>query len=174
MRVVLIVVLSLLLISISLAKQEVFEMGPYNVSFDLNATGKYQLKDGNITCSETYEGAKYNTYTKMLSDSNNFVVIVIVYFANKMDKSTNHMQNEVNDYLMRSGYNLKDTNYRVFGAKNVFFGIGENFDRDRMFVAEYWLTHPYKGDSNVLIVSTYPWEGETLSLLKTIDVKRIS
>jgi hypothetical protein len=157
----------LLLISVPSAKNESLIMGPYNVSFDLNTTQPY-LVNNSTKHSETYWGTKYDTYTIMLNSSRNFALITVVDFK-YMKQSANDTQSGVEDFLQGLSYN-HTINNRTIDDQSGILGIGVNSAGDFMYAAQYWPTFKASCNTNVLIVSNYPWDDGTLSLLKTIHV----
>ena len=167
----LIIVLSLLLVSVSLAKHESLIMGPYKVSFDLNTTQEYKVNNATNKPSETYCGVKYETYTTVLYNNNNFALITIASFADKMNK--NDIQYNVEDFLRGLNYYNIETHNRTIDNQSGVLSVGVDSNGDCMFAAQYWPTFNTSGDTNVLIESNYPWDNETLSLLKTIRIKLI-
>ena len=146
-------------------------MGPYKVSFDLNTTQEYRVNNATTKPSETYCGAKYETYTTILNNSNNFALITVAYFADKMNK--NDIQYNIEDYLRGLNYYNIETLNRTIDNQSGVLSVGVDSNGDCMFAAQYWPTFNTSGDTNVLIESNYPWDNETLSLLKTIRIKLI-
>ncbi len=171
MRMVLIIILSLFLISVSLAKHESLIMGPYQVSFDLNTTKEYRVNNTTAKHSETYCGAKYDTYTTLLNNNNEFALITVAYFVDKMNKSYDTKSNE--NFLEGLKYHDIKTYNRTIDNQSGILSVGENSNGDCMFAVQYWPTFNTSGYTNVLIESNYPWNNEMLDLLKTIRVELI-
>jgi len=127
-----ILVLFLLLMSVSFAKQESLEMGSYNVSFNLNTTQGYNIS--NVTeHSETYCGAEYEVFTTILNNSHNFAFIVLTCFSLNMDKSQDLMQYEIEKYLGGLAYNDIATYGRKIDGRDAIIGKGVNSNGDCLF-----------------------------------------
>jgi len=176
MRILPILILFLLLVSLSSAKQESLIMGPYKVSFDLNTTQAYNINNAiPATYGETYGGISYVTYTTQINDSNNTALIIISYFSsNQMDKEIYAMKSSIQDSLSNSPYYDSDIYDRTIDGNAGILGVGENFKGDsQRFLAEYWPMFNASGDTKIRIQSGYPWENGTLSLLRTIHVELI-
>jgi hypothetical protein len=173
MRMTLIMVLSLLLVSVSLAHQESLITGPYKISFDLNTTEDYRVN--NMTKnSETYCGMKYEAYTMVLSTDYNLALITVTHFADKMDKSIYNIQNYINILLSSLNYYSIVIHNRTIDNQSGVLGVGVNTYGDCMYAAEYWPIFSTSGETNVQIETNFPWENETLSLLRTISIKMIN
>lgn len=173
-----VIVLSLLLVSTSLAKYESLTIGPYRISYNLESTQPHSISNA-TKHSETYCGEKYHAYTTMLSSNGNFAFITIADFEeDNMSKSPFSTKSEIEDFLQGfSYYNIRFYNRTVDNQEGVL-GVGVNHNGDLMYAAQYWM----KSDAtcinastctNVLIESNYPWDNGTLSLLKTIRVEPI-
>jgi len=73
------------------------------------------------------------------------------------------------DFLQGLSYN-HTINNRTIDNQSGILGIGVNSSGDFIYAAQYWRTFKAPCNTNVLIVSNYPWDDGTLSLLKTIHV----
>jgi hypothetical protein len=176
---VLTIFLSLLLVTAASAKYESLIIGPYNISFDLNTTRNYSLSNATKQ-SETYCGAKYDTYTIILSNKSNSALITIADFKNKIDKGINNIQSNFEDYLRGLNYYNNIVTYnRTIDNQSGVISVGLNSNGDPMFAAQYWAKRNSSSikkpnassETNVLIMSNYPWDDGTLNLLKTIHVE---
>lgn len=174
MRISIILILSLLLVSVSSAKQESLTMGPYKVSFDLNTTQEYSINNTiPVEYAETYGGISYVIYQTKINDSNNIAFITVNHFSsNQMNKDIDEMKSNIRDVLSNSPYYDCDTYDRIIDGKSGVLGVGENYEGDsNWFLAEYWPMFNMSSDTKVSINSYYPWYDGTLSLLKTIHVE---
>jgi hypothetical protein len=174
-RMELIMGFSLLLASVSLAENESLIAGPYKISFDLNAT--HSANNTTETHSETFSGSRYDAYTIMLNNSNNFAFITALHFAENL---SNNMSKDdkgvyfVEDFLLGFDcYNIT-MHERTIDNRSGVISVGVDSNGNPMYAAQY---RPMldasciKGETEVLIVSNYLWDDGTLSLLKTIHVE---
>jgi hypothetical protein len=174
MKLLPILILSLLLVSVSSAKQESLTMGPYKVSFDLNTTQEYSINNTiPVQYGETYGGTSYVIYQIIINDSNNSASILVNYFANQMEKDIDTIKSNIESSSYE--HNKYDrTYYRTIDGKLGVLGVGENYAEDSpQFYAEYWPMFNVSGDTGIRIFSSYPWDDGTLSLLKTIHVEMV-
>ncbi len=176
MKKLMIFLVILVLISLSPAKQEAVTLGPYKVSFDLNTTQEYNINVSKPIHSETYGDIKYTAYMFDLEDSSSNIplarITVFSYNDSSMDKSIKKMDSSTKQSLYSLGYHNIKTNYRIIDETQGILGTGDRYDAPSLFFAVYWPnTFNNLGDTWVSIRSIYPWEPETLSLLKTIHVE---
>jgi hypothetical protein len=172
----LIVVLFLLLVSLSMAKEQSLNMGQYNVSFDLNTTLAYNSSNTSFKDGGTFGGTKYQTCSVWLNSTNNFALLTIAQFDDAMNGDLTSTESSISEFLNELGYEVTLYNITIDG-RNGILGIGEDYNGDSMFAAQYWysqkscsnnyLEHNY---TNVLIESNYPWNNATFSLLKSIHI----
>lgn len=174
---VLIIVLSLLLISVSSAKDESLILGQYNISisFDSNFTTLAYSVNHTSLKGGTYGGTGYLTNTTWLNSTSNFALITVAHFNNTMCEDPDNTESSVNDFLQELKYSsIKIYNMPIDGQKNGILGVGVNSNGDSMFAAQYWQkSSKYfdtPSDINVLIESNYPWDDGTFRLLQSIRV----
>jgi hypothetical protein len=173
MRMIHAIAISLVLASVSVAQQENLTVGPYKVCFDLNAAQEYNI-DNLIKHSETYCGFKYDAYTIIPSTSKNLALVTIVHFADEMNTSGCNMQNCIETLLESLNCTSIEIHTRAIDNQTGVLGVGANPDNQWIYAAEYWPTLNASGDTNVLIQSNYPWDNETLNLLRTITIEWVN
>ena len=176
MRAILILVLSLLLITVSSAKHETVTVGPYEVSFDLNTTQEYNINVTKPIYSDTYGGIKYVAYIFDLKNTSLNIplarITVFLYNNTSMEKSIEKMDSSTKQSLYGLGYHNVKTYNRIIDGQQGILGTVDRYDAPSLFFAVYWPTTSNNlGDTWVSIRSIYPWEPETLSILKTIHVE---
>jgi hypothetical protein len=171
MRILLILIMSLLLIMVSSAKQESLTMGPYKVSFDLNTTDKYYVSHGPINHEETYGGIKYVMFTGFISSNGSSYanIEITCVDSNEIDRSLDKAKSGIKDLLQANGFHYVDIYNRVINGEPGILEVGKNYGGDVLFCASYWLLN----NTCIMIQSNYPWDDGTLSLLKTIRVELV-
>jgi hypothetical protein len=175
MKLFLILILSLLLMSVSSAKQESLIMGPYKVSFDLNTTQKYEINNTEVKYGETYGGTEYVRYNREVKNNSNLgVIIQTTYYTDTMNKDVYDSKSDLETVFQNldNYYNIKSYE-RLIDDQPGALVVGKNLEGDSLFAAGYWPKLNLSGDTQMVIISTYPWENGTLSLLKTIHVEMV-
>lgn len=171
MRIELIIGFYLLLVSVSLAEHESLIAGPYKISFDLNATHNANITETHL---ETFSGTKYDTYTIILNNTNNFAFITAVHFSENISEDDHNVEGFLRGF---DCHDITPPYERKIDNQTGILCVGVTPDGDIMYATQYWPKLDMsciKGETNVQIDSNYPWDDGTLAILNTIHVELCS
>ena len=179
-----VLILIFLFTSTVAAESDSVTIGPYKVSFDLNIFENYSIDTTGPKDSETlYDNTPFRGYFVTVNSSKYYAIISISRFGRIMyTKNETDMQNQ--KAVLASACDdqyVHTINQRIDGHDGLMsmsnncnlknFGhIGHN-----TFLAEYWIDEVDNyGNTSCMILSSFPWENGTASLLKTIHVEELS
>jgi hypothetical protein len=167
-----------MLSSVALAAPETHQVGPYNVSFNLNTNMKYQVQQVNPQGNSIV--TSYILVVK--TDNTTGASIKINEFKSPVD-STPQMQGFLTMYSMGArGINATLPMNQTIDGKDGFLLSGVPFPGSnapagyKVFQAQFWLDSKQcecgpvtVGTTSVDVTSTYP-QDVTMNLLKNLDV----
>lgn len=176
MKLLLAATLVLMLSSMALAAQDSQELGPYTVSFDLNAN--YQVQFGQPMQSEIA-----NAYSmRLFVDNSTAAVIGITEYAQPTDATLKvHESMMAMSMLMREGLNVTSVEDMSIDGKNGFLFASEPIEAvagapGTVYKAMYWLDSqdcecgPVSvGTTSVIVTSSFPLD-VTKGLLSSLHV----
>lgn len=176
MKLLLAATLVLMLSSMALAAQDSQELGPYAVSFDLNAN--YQVQFGQPMQSEIA-----NAYSmRLFVDNSTAAVIGITEYAQPTDATLKvHESMMAMSMLMREGLNVTSVEDMSIDGMNGFLFASEPIEAvagasGTVYKAMYWLDSqdcecgPVSvGTTSVIVTSSFPLD-VTQSLLSSLHV----
>jgi hypothetical protein len=151
--------------------------GPYNVSFDLGLPNEaYTVTVSEPKEKESLGGDKsieYNIFIKNETGISRIASIGLTKKELKTFLTPEEMEMSMKSYLPGSGSTNVETSVREIDGKP---GAIAAWDQDisglemKMYQASYY---PFQ-DTMTFITSSYPWDKETLSLLKSIHIDKIN
>jgi hypothetical protein len=172
---IMILIMSFALIMPTIAEQENLILGPYEVSFDMGIEELLNWVVSKPIYSEPMDGSltftKYSATVATLTESQFYselkrlgrtpsthtVYINIIRYNSTKDESLNGTKTMVESAISK----------RTIDGRSGTIGTASS---GAVYVADWWL------DNNTIasVISTYPWDEGTLSLLKTVHIERIN
>jgi len=170
-------IISSSLIMPTIAEQENFILGPYAVSFDMGIDELMNWVVSEPINSESMDGSltftKYSATVAMLTESQFYselkrlgrtpssgtAIINIIQYNSTRDESANGTKT-----MIQSA-----TSKRTIDGRNGTIGSSKR-DTFTLYVADWWV----ENNTIASVISTYPWDEGTLSLLKTIHIEKIN
>ena len=163
-----------------IAEPDSVTTGPYNISFDLGMpVSEYRITIDPPKESELLGGEKYNTYNMEIKDKSEtsaipgFATIGIVQYESEIQLSPDDMIEALREK------NPDTTKRKIDGSDGAISKMqlktterGQTSIADVFYVRFYLNADPKH--SVCTIVSIYPWDEGTLSLLKTIHIEKIN
>mgnify|MGYP000859072100 FL=1 len=167
-----------------IAEQENFILGTYKVSFDLGIEDLRNWVVDGPKNSESMDGSYFTAYSvheapitesqfyselKRLgrAPSADAVSISIYQYNSTDDLSMNGTATKV-EALLKEKIGCTINKRTIDGRRGT---IGSQIKDDHTtYVADWWV----ENNTSAFVVSTYPWDEGTLSLLKTIHIEKIS
>lgn len=171
MRSIAIIAFLALLITPSVAEPDSVVIGPYNISFDLGLPkSEYAINTDQIVeqPQNTMGRTQYNLFIENVSDTNKSVTFLLSDY--EVPSSASFSPENSIEQLQKGqplSATVKET--RTIDGKGGV--IGESEPGMEPFYLVIYFPTPYL---NVEIVSTYPWDEGTLSLLKTIQIEKVN
>ena len=176
MKLLLAATIVLMLSAIAIAVPDSQQLGPYTVSFDLNAN--YQPQNAQPVETETA-----NAYQmRLFVDNSTFAVIGITEYAEPTDATLQvHKSLMPMNMIIREGLNATNVEDKTIDGKEGFLVTSEPFQAavdapSSVYRAMYWLDSqgcecgPVSvGKTSVIITSTFP-QDVTESLLSSLQV----
>jgi hypothetical protein len=175
MRPLWIVLLIAVLISPALADHEMIQLGPYNVSFDMNTTANYGIIKDEPSGGITYQGIPFVRYNLSVEGEEGSAFLILTNYNESMVADTNANMGLVQNVLAITGCD-KPKLYRVSidgkpGALgNCRFPSGVILVSASYSPDGAQQDREYLGKTNVAVLSTFPWE-ITRDMLYTLAVK---
>lgn len=159
MRVMLILFLAFLLASTASAKQEIMTAGDYDVFFDVENTGTYSL-------NTTEDGPGF----MIRVDGESGSAMILGREAKQADLES--LKSIITDLFSSLEIDDVDLYTRTIDGYMAILGVGETApDEPPIFIASYPMYHGAYGYAlDVLVVSKFPWENGTESLLNTLSI----
>lgn len=159
-----------------IAEQENFILGTYKVSFDLGIEDLRNWVVDGPKNSESMDGSYFTAYSvheapitesqfyselKRLghTPSSDTAIINIIQYNSTRDESANGTKT-----MIQSA-----TSKRTIDGRNGTIGSSKR-DTFTLYVADWWV----ENNTIASVISTYPWDEGTLSLLKTIHIEKIN
>lgn len=177
MKILLAATLALMLSATAMAAPNSQQLGPYNVSFDLNATS-YQIQLAQPINMETFDAYRMNLFI----DNSTFAVITITEYAELQDATMKvHKTLMPSNMILREGLNASLAEDMVIDGKDGLLVVAEPLVTDSIepyivYRAMYWLDSTdcecgplSAGKTNVVVTSTLPRD-LTEKLFSTLHV----
>jgi hypothetical protein len=156
--------------------------GPYNISFDLGLPlGAYTVAIQNPVVGETLGGDTKRTYRVDVADNKGIShnVKIILEMRESMEVFSGATIAGGLQIAVAKLYEDVEAAQRIIDGKSGAVAKGTRYTNDNKLKVtikedEYFINYyPYK-DTSAFILSTFPWEEGTLSLLKTIHIEKVN
>ncbi len=176
MRAELILALMLVLVSQSLAAHEAVMLGPYNISFDMNTTTKYDIFAELPTSGVTPSGLRFVRYNMSIETADYFALVVLTGYEKNMLASIDANREIVEAALMASGCESPKIYQPLMDGQPGVLGNCRFDSGDILVVASYSPdaavrdNGEYSGQTNCRVMSIFPWE-VTRDMLYTLHVE---
>ncbi|MDD1758386.1 MAG: hypothetical protein LUQ22_06605 [Methanotrichaceae archaeon] len=175
MRPLWILFLIAVLISPALADHEMIQLGPYNVSFDMNTTANYGLIRDEPSGGITYKGIPFVRFNLSIDGEEGFAVLVLTKYNESMVADATANMGIVQDVLATTGCEKPQLFRPSIDGKPGALGSCRFPSGDILVSASYspdgtQQGSEYLGKTNVRVLSTFPWE-ITRDMLYTLVVK---
>lgn len=170
MKILSIVLAALICLPISaLAVPDSVVTGPYNVSFDLGFSSYDIVKDP-IKNTETLEGNKYTVYSMTIYNGSYRDSGIAIIGITEFEEDQKFPTNEAAVKSFRTAYTGAATR-SIDGTTGII--TSSKLDNGiTIYLAIYHPTFDPKR-LNASVISNYPWDEGTLSLLKTIHIEKL-
>ncbi len=175
MKLLLAATMMLMLSAIAMAVPDSQQLGPYAVSFDLNANYQVQI-------AQPIENEKVSAYRMgLIVDNSTLAIIDIAEYAELEDATLKAHKNLLGLSMLREGLNATNVEDLTIDGKEGFMVTSEPFEAvaeapSQVYRAMYWLDSqncecgPVSvGKTSVVITSTYPLD-VTQSLLSSLQI----
>jgi len=175
MKLLLAATIVLMLSAIAIAVPDSQQVGPYTVSFDLNANYQPQI-------AQAIENEKVSAYRMgLIVDNSTLAIIDIAEYAELEDSTLKAHKNLLGLSMMREGLNATNIEDMTIGGKEGFLVTSEPFEAiagapSKVYRAMFWLDSqgcecgPVSvGKTSVVITSTYPLD-ITEGLLSSLQI----
>jgi hypothetical protein len=175
MKLLLAATIVLMLSAIAIAVPDSQQVGPYTVSFDLNANYQPQI-------AQPIENEKVSAYRMgLIVDNSTLAIIDIAEYAELEDSTLKAHKNLLGLSMMREGLNATNVEDRTIDGKEGFLITSEPFEAiagapSKVYRAMFWLDSqgcecgPVSvGKTSVVITSTYPLD-ITEGLLSSLQI----
>ena len=166
-------VLFIFSISIALAEKDSVTTGPYNISFDLGV-----LRDSyTVTVNPQKEGSGVKTYgvsiVNQTADALRKAGIGLSYYT--VAPPSNDWGETMKQVAHGLGLSNEAIETRAIDGTTGGFVSGNLDTKDNGSIKVYTAYYYSPIDTHLLVqvTSSYPWEGETSSLLNTIHVEKV-
>lgn len=158
-----------------LAVPENVTTGPYKISFDLGMPKEvYSVTVSDPKEEESLGGDKSIKYKINIKNDTTVSAFALISLTENAPLLTPHeMEKTMRYFLSENGFTNFETSEREIDGTTGAIGAGDVSISGREMkecIASYY---PFN-DLAVFIVSVYPWEEGTLSLLKTIHIEKIN
>ena len=175
MRPLLISLLILILTCPALADHEKVQLGPYNVSFDMNTTAHYKVTKEEPSNGITYKGIPFVRFNLSIEGDEGFAILVLTRYNDSMVADTNANMGIVQDVLSTTGCEKPKLFRPSIDGKPGALGNCRFPSGNILVIASYSPDETNQGGeylakSNVRVLSTFPWE-ITRDMLYTLEVK---
>jgi hypothetical protein len=154
--------------------------GPYNVSFDLgNPKESYLVNVSAPKTTESLGGDIHTAYGIRIFDMrspNKKAAIVIAEYQEDQTMYSPAEMKTILRYMMDGEQDVSDiqSDNRVIDGFNGGISSGERMGADGVPFYEYMAVYQMTPRLQTTLVSSYPWEEGTLSLLKTVHIEKIN
>ncbi|MDD4652923.1 MAG: hypothetical protein PHQ34_11925 [Methanothrix sp.] len=175
MKLLLAATMMLMLSAVAMAVPDSQQLGPYTVSFDLNAN--YQVQN-----TQPIENEKVSAYRMgLIVDNSTLAIIDIAEYAELEDATLKAHKNLLGLSMLREGLNATNVADLTIDGKEGFMVTSEPFEAmagapSQVYRAMYWLDSqdcecgPVSvGKTSVVITSTYPLD-VTQGLLSSLQI----
>jgi len=129
----------LIMISVGSGVPENVAVGPYDISFDLNATVDYEIETLGPEYFETKEGVSYVEHTLVLNGTDYFTFITIRRFDYPIVADNESTIYEAEAFLERIGCQDIQSYGREIDQRAGFVATGTNIFNTNEVYALYWL-----------------------------------
>jgi hypothetical protein len=167
-------VLTVLILAVPVgAEHESFVMGQYKVSFDINDVGSYTVHIQPPSKGETFSGISYTRYQVWINGTSSYAIIGIADFATPVKNNVEGAIRDAAKSSPRCGEPMI-TN-RTIDGKQGALSSSSCSDSPTSYMFSYPLGYFPENNtmtSAILSSSTYPWNGGTSALVKTIHVEK--
>jgi len=165
----------LIMVSVASGVPENVAVGPYDVSFDLNASVTYEIETLGPEYFETDDGVSYVEHTLILNGTDTFTFISIRRFDYPIEAGNESTRRENGAFLERIGCQDIQSYTREIDHQAAFVATGASVFNTTETYAVYWLdrvtftSEDYMATLLCTISSDLP-SGVVESLLDTIHV----
>lgn len=144
--------------------------GPYNVSFDFGFDS-YDIVEKPITNTETLEGNKYTAYSMTIYNGSYHDSGIAIIGITEFEEDQNFPTNEAAVKTFKNAYT--DATTRSIDGTT---GIITSTELDNGITIYLAIYHPAFNPKrlNATVISNYPWDEGSLSLIKTIHIEKIN
>lgn len=183
MKILNLILMVFCLSAITVAENDSVTMGPYNISFDLGILkDDYTIKVAEPKNSENLDGEIYTSFAFDIINKTGIArqaTVLLTYFPN--DEQITRTPEELRQSLLY--LQKKDMHQSIIGSatRTIDGAKGAVASKESVingvifyiYVALYYpLFDPQK--HSCMIVSSYPWDEGTLSLLKTVHIEKVN
>jgi len=175
MKLLLAATMMLMLSAVAMAMPGIQQLGPYAVSFDLNANYQVQI-------AQPVQNEQVNAYRMgLIVDNSTLAIIDIAEYAEPEDATLKAHKNLLGLSMMREGLNATNVEDVTIDGKEGFMVTSEPFEAvagapSTVYRAMYWMDSqdcecgPVSvGKTSVVVTSTYPLE-VTQGLLSSLKI----
>jgi len=175
MKLLLAATMMLMLSAVAMAMPGIQQLGPYAVSFDLNANYQVQI-------AQPVQNEQVNAYRMgLIVDNSTLAIIDIAEYAELEDATLKVHKNLLGLSMMREGLNATNVEDVTIDGKEGFMVTSEPFEAvagapSTVYRAMYWMDSqdcecgPVSvGKTSVVVTSTYPLE-VTQGLLSSLKI----
>ena len=178
MRPLWIPILITVLISPTLANHEIVQLGPYNVSFDMNTSAHYKIIKEKPSSGTTYKGIPFVRFNLSVEGDEGFAFLVVTRYNESMIADSNSNMGIVQDVLSTTGCDKPKLFRPSIDRKPGALGSCRYPSGNILVSASYspdetQQGRQYLGKTNVRVLSIFPWE-ITRDMLNTLDVKPLN
>jgi hypothetical protein len=159
----------------SLAAREAGQVGPYNISFDMNTSMNYEIFVDHPS-SGVSSGKKFIRYNMSIETADYFAWVILTGYENNMLADINDNKDIVETALMASGCEAPKLYPPQIDGHRGVLGNCRFDDGNVLVVASYSPdarvrdNGEYSGQTNCRVLSIFPWE-ITRDLLYTMHVE---
>lgn len=159
----------------SLAKLDFGPLGPYNLSFDLNTSGEYEIKAEKPYTAKTPDGIGFTQYNLSVHQGGQFMYIFLIEYHNLTRADYYINRRVVNDLLVRLKTSDIQIFYEIIDGHDGAFGAGQEDSGRVIFLASYYPDSMEVGEDiigrlNLRMLSTFSYE-TTVSFLNSVQVQ---
>jgi hypothetical protein len=179
MRLIAIVISLTLFTAPCIAVPDSVTTGPYKISFDLGIPKEaYYVTVSDPKEKESLGGDKSITYSIFIKNVTGISRIALIALTiTKPELKTfltpEEMQMSMRSYLPKSGLTNIETSAREIDGKTGAIASGD-MDISGLEIKLYQASYYPSKDTMAFVQSSYPWDEETLSLLKSIHIETIN
>jgi len=168
MKLYLFLSLVLLVASVASAAPDNIILGPYNVSFDLGNVTGYQIEVDEPKSSESLEGVAITRYRGWIRGSGDSIAVSLMKFDIPPDLNLDPLA----VLMYASSGIVTEGAHREIDDTQGAVALERNSDVGDIYNSLYFPEFA-RGTLQCLILSTYPWDEGTLSLLRTIHIEEV-